>query len=129
MKSIRIKAPATVANLVCGFDVLGMCLHEPHDIMDVRLLDRKEVIVQSADGYPLPTDPMQNTAGAPLVEMLASLPEEVGFEVLIHKRIKPGSGVGSSAASAAGAVVAANHLLGGRFTNEDLVRLPCSGRK
>ena len=129
MKSIRIKAPATVANLVCGFDVLGMCLHEPHDIMEVHLLDRKEIIVRSADGYPLPTDPMQNTAGAPLVEMLATLPEEIGFEVLIHKRIKPGSGVGSSAASAAGAVVAANHLLGGRFTNEDLVRFAMFGEK
>src|SRR5579875_2450495 len=113
---LRVHAPATVANLVCGFDVLGLCLHEPYDVMDVTLLNEKKVIVKSADGYPLPEDPAQNTAGAPLIEMINELNENIGFEVLIHKRIKPGSGVGSSAASAAGAVVAANHLLNNHFT-------------
>ncbi len=129
MKSIKIKAPATVANLVCGFDVLGMCLEEPFDIMEVTLLNEKKVIIHSADGYPLPQDPQQNTAGAPLIEMINTLPEEVGFEVMIYKNIKPGSGVGSSAASAAGAVVAANLLLNNRFTNEDLVRFAMFGEK
>ena len=129
MKSITVKTPATVANLVCGFDILGMCLHEPYDTMEVTLLNEKKVIIQSADGYPLPTDPLQNTAGAPLVEMINSLEEAVGFEVTIHKNIKPGSGVGSSAASAAGAVVAANHLLGYPFSHEDLVRFAMFGEK
>jgi homoserine kinase len=63
MKQITIHAPATVANLVCGFDVLGMCLNEPYDIMQVKLLDKPEVIVSSTDGYNLPADPAQNTAG------------------------------------------------------------------
>src|SRR4051812_10473528 len=109
MKEVKVYAPGTVANLVCGFDVLGMCLSEPNDIMVVRLLDEKKVIIHSADGYNLPSDPMQNTAGAPLIEMIQELNLSVGFEVTIHKHIKPGSGIGSSAASAAGAVVAANH--------------------
>jgi len=126
---ITVHAPATVANLVCGFDVLGLCLHEPYDIMDVRLLDEAKVIVRSADGYPLPEDPAQNTAGAPLIEMLKEVDENTGFEVLIHKRIKPGSGVGSSAASAAGAVVAANHLLGNRFSKEQLIQFAMFGEK
>ncbi|MGZ8537470.1 MAG: homoserine kinase, partial [Flavisolibacter sp.] len=129
MKSIKIKAPATVANLVCGFDILGLCVEEPYDIMEVKLLDKKKIIIQSADGYPLPTDPAQNTAGAPLLEMLNELDEEIGFEVLIHKKIKPGSGVGSSAASAAGAVVAANLLLDNKFTKLDLVRFAMFGEK
>lgn len=129
MKSITVQAPGTVANLVCGFDVLGLCLDAPYDTMEVRLLDEKKVIIHSADGYPLPTDPQQNTAGAPLVEMLHELNENIGFEVIIHKAIKPGSGIGSSAASAAGAVVAANHLLNNRFTKEDLVRFALFGEK
>lgn len=127
--SVTVHAPATVANLVCGFDVLGLCLHEPYDVMEVTLLNEKKVIVKSADGYPLPEDPAQNTAGAPLLEMISELDEEIGFEVLIHKCIKPGSGIGSSAASAAGAVVAANHLLNDRFNKEQLIQFAMFGEK
>ena len=129
MKSIKIQAPATVANLVCGFDVLGMCLHKPFDIMEVRLLNERKIIIQSADGYNLPENPSENTAGAPLIEMLHEIDGDIGFEVIIHKRIKPGSGIGSSAASAAGATVAANLLLDGKFSNEDLVRFAMFGEK
>ena len=129
MKSIKIQAPATVANLVCGFDVLGMCLHKPFDIMEVRLLNERKIIIQSADGYNLPENPSENTAGAPLIEMLHEIDGDIGFEVIIHKRIKPGSGIGSSAASAAGAAVAANLLLDGKFSNEDLVRFAMFGEK
>jgi len=127
--SIKVLAPGTVANLVCGFDILGLCLNEPNDMMEVRLLDTKEIIIKSADGYPLPLDPAQNTAGAPLIEMIGELNETVGFEVIIHKHIKPGSGIGSSAASAAGSVVAANHLLGNKFSKQDLVRFAMFGEK
>lgn len=129
MSFLKIKTPATVANLVCGFDVLGMCLNEPFDEMEMRLLDERKVIIKSADGYQLPSDPALNTAGAPLLEMLKEIVDEVGFEIIIHKRIKPGSGLGSSAASAAGAVVGANHLLGNRFSKNDLVRFAMFGEK
>jgi len=128
-KKVTVRSPATVANLVCGFDVLGMCLQAPYDIMEVRMINEQKVIIQSTDGYPLPTDPLLNTAGAPLVEMIAELNAGIGFEVLITKQIKPGSGLGSSAASAAGAVVAANHLLGNIFSKTDLVRFAMSGEK
>ncbi|HXB28354.1 MAG TPA: homoserine kinase [Puia sp.] len=128
-KEIIIHAPATVANLVCGFDVLGLCLAEPYDIMKVRLLDEKQVIIRTTDNFPLPLDPAMNTAGAPLLEMIAVLKQDVGFEVIITKQIKPGSGIGSSAASAAGAVVAANELLGNIFTKEELVRFAMFGEK
>ena len=128
-KEIIIHAPATVANLVCGFDVLGLCLAEPYDIMKVRLLDEKQVIIRTTDNFPLPLDPAMNTAGAPLLEMIAVLKQDVGFEVIITKQIKPGSGIGSSAASAAGAVVAANELLDNIFTKEELVRFAMFGEK
>ena len=138
---VTVQCPGTVANLVCGFDILGMALNAPFDIMEVRLLDEPRVIVTSKDGFPLPSDPAQNTAGAPLLEMLAELndnsaetagfrlPHPIGFEVSITKKIKPGSGIGSSAASAAGAVVAANHLLGNIYSKEDLVRFALFGEK
>jgi len=129
MNKITIQCPATVANLVCGFDVLGMALEKPYDIMEVSLLNEPVVRISSGDGFPLPSDPAQNTAGAPLLAMQDELEKPVGFEVIIHKKIKPGSGVGSSAASAAGAVVAANHLLGNIFSKEDLVRFAMFGEK
>jgi homoserine kinase len=129
MNQVTIHAPATVANLVCGFDILGLALEEPCDKMEVHLLDEPRVIITSRDGFPLPADPAQNTAGAPLLEMLQELNRPIGFEVIIDKHIKPGSGIGSSAASAAGAVVAANHLLGNIFSKEDLVRFAMFGEK
>lgn len=125
----RVQAPGSVANLVCGFDVLGLCLSEPSDLMDIKLLDRAEIIVKSADGFPLPENPEENTAGAPLLEMLKDLDGKTGFEVLIHKHIKPGSGVGSSAASAAGAVVGANHLLGNKYSKEEMIQFAMLGEK
>jgi homoserine kinase len=129
MNKITVQCPGTVANLVCGFDILGMALQAPFDLMEVRLLDEPKVTVTSRDGFPLPTDPAQNTAGAPLLAMLEELDKPIGFEVIIDKKIKPGSGIGSSAASAAGAVVAANHLLGNPFSKEDLVRFALFGEK
>jgi homoserine kinase len=129
MNQITVQCPGTVANLVCGFDILGMALDAPFDIMEVKLLDEPRVIITSKDGFPLPTDPAQNTAGAPLLAMLEELNQPIGFEVTIHKKIKPGSGIGSSAASAAGAVVAANHLLNNIFSKEDQVRFALFGEK
>lgn len=129
MKKVSVLAPATVANLVCGFDILGLCLHNPTDLMEVTLLSESKVVIKSADGYPLPLDPAMNTAGAPLIEMLNEISPNIGFEVTIHKHIKPGSGIGSSAASAAGAVVAANYLLENQFSNHDLVRFAMFGEK
>lgn len=128
-KSVKIKAPSTVANLVCGFDVLGMCLHQPYDVMEVTLLEEQKIIINNTNGFPSPTDPAQNTAGAPLIEMLNHLTYPIGFEVTITKNIKPGSGIGSSAASAAGAVFAANHLLGSPFSNTELIRFAMFGEK
>lgn len=128
-KTVKVYPPGTVANLVCGFDVLGLCLHEPADEMQVTLTGDKQVVIKSADGYELPNDPALNTAGAPLLEIMQHLNNDTGFEVLIKKNIKPGSGIGSSAASAAGAVVAANHLLGNIFSKEEMVGFAMFGEK
>ncbi|MEI6263834.1 MAG: homoserine kinase [Sphingobacteriia bacterium] len=128
-EQIVIHAPATVANMVCGFDVLGFAVNEPYDIMKIRFSDKSGITIINEDEYNLPTDPTKNVAGAALLAMLEEIPEELGLELSLNKQIKPGSGVGSSAASAAGAVVAANCLLNNRFTKEDLVRFAMNGEK
>jgi homoserine kinase len=129
MKKVKISAPATVANLVCGFDILGMALNDPSDIMEVSVLDDPVIRIKHADDYDLPVEPAKNVAGAALLALQEACENKPGFEVVIDKRIKPGSGLGSSAASSAGAVVAANHLLGNIFSKEDLVRFAMNGEK
>ena len=126
---ITIHSPATVANMVCGFDVLGFAVNEPFDKMSIRYADTPGVTIINEDEYDLPTDPEKNVAGAALLAMLEEADISRGLELRICKNIKPGSGVGSSAASAAGAVVAANRLLNDPFTKQDLVRFAMNGEK
>jgi homoserine kinase len=127
--SIIIQAPATVANLVCGFDVLGMALNDPQDEMELTLSDEPGLRISHTDSYSLPTEPAKNVAGAALLALMEEYGKPAGFDLVVNKKIKPGSGLGSSAASSAGAVVAANQLLGNIFTNEDLVRFAMNGEK
>ena len=118
-----------MANLVCGFDVLGMALNEPTDIMEIAFNDLGILRISHTDGYDLPTDPEKNVAGAALLALMAELEGKTGFDLSITKNIKPGSGLGSSAASSAGAVAAANMLLGNRFSKYDLIRFAMNGEK
>jgi homoserine kinase len=128
--TITVAAPATVANLVCGFDVLGMALKEPSDIMEIAFNDVGKLRISHTDGYDLPTDPEKNVAGAALLALMAEMGDDKrGFDLSITKNIKPGSGLGSSAASSAGAVAAANMLLGNVFSKYDLVRFAMNGEK
>lgn len=127
MKEINALVPATVANVVCGFDCLGFALENPCDEMTVRLIEEKTVRIVHHDDFNLPIEAENNVAGAALFSLLRAAGEDVGFEVEITKRIKPGSGIGSSAASAAGAAVAANKLLGDKFTRSELVEFARDG--
>jgi len=129
MKKIKIHAPATVANLVCGFDILGMAIKSPFDEMILSITDEPGIKIKHTDKYGLPEDVEKNVAGVSLQALMEEYKNPVGFNLQIHKNIKPGSGLGSSAASAAGAVVAANHLLGNIFSKEDLVRFAMNGEK
>ena len=129
MKKITIQAPATIANLVCGFDVLGLALEAPYDVMTLELQEQPGLLIEHADGFGLPTIPEENVAGAALIAMLEQITDAPGLKLTIDKRIMPGSGLGSSAASAAGAVFAANQLLGKNFNANDLIRFAMFGEK
>lgn len=126
---VTVLSPATVANVVCGFDILGFALNGPYDQMIIRTTATRGVTIINKDNYNLPTIPENNVIGAALLAMLKEVPEDIGFEVESTKIIMPGSGIGSSAASAAGSVVGANHLLNMRFSKEDLVRFAMFGEE
>jgi homoserine kinase len=128
-KIITIKAPATIANLVCGFDILGLALEEPYDVMTLTRKDSPGLTIKHIDEYGLPEKPEDNVAGAALLALMEAHETELGFELTIDKRIKPGSGLGSSAASAAGAVYAANKLIENAFSNDDLIKFAMNGEK
>lgn len=127
MDQIRVLSPASVSNVVCGFDVLGFALNEPYDEMAVRWIKERTVRIIHRDNFGLPTDPEKNIAGVAARAALEAAGVDRGVEIEITKNIKPGSGIGSSAASACGAVVAIDRLLGGRFSKSELVDLAMEG--
>lgn len=129
MKEVTVKSPATVANLVCGFDIMGLALNEPFDIMSVKLLDEPVVRIRHIDQFGLPETPEQNVAGVVFLSVMKQMGGGIGFEAIIEKVIKPGSGIGSSASSASAAAVAANHLLGNIFTQDQLVGFAMDGEQ
>ena len=126
---VLVKPPGTVANVVCGFDILGFALNDPCDEMILKLSDEPGIHIINKDDYNLPLEAEKNVSGAALLALLDEATDVKGFKLISKKNIKPGSGIGSSAASAAGVVVAANHLLGNRFSKEDMVRFAMFGEK
>lgn len=129
MKKVKLKIPATVANLVCGFDILGMAVNEPYDEMEIRLLETPDIIIEHKDSFELPEEPTQNVAGIVLLKIQEHFNLKNGFEVIIHKHIKPGSGLGSSAASAAGAAMGANILLNNVLSKDEMVHFAMFGEE
>ncbi|MDH7445604.1 homoserine kinase [Aquimarina sp. 2201CG14-23] len=129
MKSIKIFAPATVANLSCGFDVLGCCLDTVGDEMIITITSVPGVRITKIEGADLPLDTKTNVAGVAVEALLKNYESEVGVDIEIYKKIKAGSGIGSSAASSAGAVWAVNHLLDKPFTAQKLVEFAMEGEK
>lgn len=128
-EEIRIFCPATIANISCGFDVLGLALDAVGDEMVVRKTDEKGIKITKLTGQDLPTETLQNVAGVAGLALLAESDHVGGFEIEIYKKIKAGSGIGSSAASSTGAVWAMNQLLGCPFNNLDLVKFAMEGER
>ena len=123
MNSVRAFAPATVANVSCGFDILGFAIDAMGDVVEVR--EKKEpglqVVSITGDGGRLPFEAEKNTCAVAIQAMLDELGREVGMEIYLEKGLPLGSGMGSSAASAVAALVAANRLLGEPFEKKQLL--------
>lgn len=124
---IKIFSPATVANVACGFDVLGFCLDTIGDEMIIRKTIKKGISINKVEGFDLPTSVGKNVAGVSALAMIADAQPEFGFEIEIYKTIKPGSGIGSSSASAAGSVFAINELLGRPYNKTQVTDFAMKG--
>ncbi|MAU70867.1 MAG: homoserine kinase [Pseudozobellia sp.] len=126
---LRIFCPATIANVSCGFDVLGAALDSVGDEMVVRKVPAKGIKITKLVGQDLPMETNQNVAGVAGLALLAESGSNEGFEIEIYKKIKAGSGIGSSAASSTGAVWAINELLGKPFSTLELVKFAMEGER
>ncbi|HEX6069576.1 MAG TPA: homoserine kinase [Longimicrobiaceae bacterium] len=122
-------APAGVGNVAVGFDLLGHALEAVGDRVTVSRLDEPIVEILGITGCdsPLPLEPERNTATAGLITLIEELGLQFGFAVTVEKAIPLGSGMGGSAASAVGAMVAANALLDEPLTLDELLRYALVG--
>ncbi|MEE2742540.1 MAG: homoserine kinase [Bdellovibrionota bacterium] len=125
--SSTVFAPATVANLSVGFDILGLAIHGFGDTVTVTKRSEKSVHIEDILGADLPKDPEKNTATLPLLKMIETLNLNFGFSVKIEKGIPLCSGLGGSAASAAACTLAANFLLDNPLKKEELMPFALEG--
>lgn len=123
MKQIKVFAPATVANVGPGYDILGFAVNHPGDTVELTLNDSGLVTIKeiTGDQGKLPREAERNTASAGIMALLNHLGRKEGFDLSLHKNMPLGSGMGSSAASAVAAVFAANELLGAPLTRQELL--------
>lgn len=126
---INVFCPATIANISCGFDVLGVALDSVGDEMLIRKVSDKGIKITKLSGQDLPKETLNNVAGVAGNAFLLAADYNGGFEIEINKKIKPGSGIGSSAASSAGAVWGMNFLLGNPFSKTELVKFAMEGER
>ena len=128
MNTIEVFCPGSVANISCGFDILGLCLDSIGDNMRVKKVSKKGITIKSITGYNLSLKANENAAGVSALALINKYKNiDYGFEIEILKKIKPGSGIGSSAASASGSVFAINELLGRPFSKKELVEFALEG--
>lgn len=128
MNKIKVFSPATVANISCGFDVLGLALNEPNDEIIIYKSNIPGIKINKISGADLSTNINKNVVGVALQALLKKYNNsKIGFEIEIIKNILPGSGIGSSAASAAGVVIGANILLGNPFNINNMIQFAMQG--
>lgn len=131
METARAFAPATVANVSCGFDILGFAIDAMGDVVEVVRRDTPGLKVVSilGDGGRLPYEVEKNTCAVAIQAMLDAYGAQVGMDIYLQKGLPLGSGMGSSAASAVAALVAANELLGSPFTKNELLPFAIASEK
>ena len=132
MDTIRVFAPASVANVVCGFDVLGFAVNLPGDEVIVKLNRTPGVRLTAihGDGGTLPMDPSRNTVSAVIVKYLEALADrETGVDIELFKKMPVGSGLGSSAASTIAGLFAINALKDFPMTPEEMLPLALEGEQ
>lgn len=129
---IKVFAPASVANVAVGFDILGFALEKPGDEIIIREGSKPGLVITEIQGAggKLPYDIKKNTAGYAAYRLLEHIGEtDRPLEMEIHKKMPFGSGLGSSAASAAGGVYAVNEFLRTGLSKQDILRFAVEGEQ
>lgn len=131
MDSIRVFAPATVANVACGFDIFGLAVDNPGDEVIIRKRLDNKIIIESitGDNGKLTVDPAKNTVTVPIIKYLAQIDSKQGFDIILNKKMPLGSGLGSSSASSVAGVFAVNQLLGTPLKTKDLLPFAMEGER
>lgn len=130
MEYIKVFAPATVANVGCGFDIFGFAVEQPGDIVEVRRRNEPGLSIEAihGDGGRLPRDPARNAVTVVMIHLLEHLGiTDFGASITLHKNMALGSGMGSSAASSVAGVVALNEMLGAPLTRRELLPFAMQG--
>lgn len=128
-KQVTVFCPATVSNVGPGFDLLGFALEQPGDEILVRRNNSGKLVLVDESGAGLPLDPKTNIAAISANALLEELNNKEGFDLVFTKKIKPGSGIGSSAASCVAAVVGINEILGSPYTTAELLPFAMEGEE
>lgn len=128
-KQVTVFCPATVSNVGPGFDLLGFALEQPGDEIIVRRNDSGKLVLVDESGAGLPLEPETNIAAISANALLDELDNKDGFDLVFTKKIKPGSGIGSSAASCVAAVVGINEILGSPYTTAELLPFAMEGEE
>ena len=123
LREVSVFAPATVSNVACGFDIMGFAVNELGDVVTVKKIEKPGVFIKniSGDGGRLPREPSRNTAGIAVIEFLKTINVRTDIEIELKKKMPLGSGLGSSAASAVAAVLAANILFDKPLSRNELL--------
>jgi len=129
MNSIRVFAPASIANMGCGFDVMGMSMDAVGDIISMQIDEGIGLSIDNESGISLPLNVEMNVMTPAIMAFLAAYDRPLKIKVTIESKIKPGSGIGSSAASSVAAVYALNELLDRPFDEKTLVSFAMEGEK
>jgi homoserine kinase len=130
--SVKVFAPATVANVVCGYDVLGFAVNQPGDEVIMRLTGRTGITISkiTGDDGKLPLNPAKNTVSASVQHYLDHIGKpDLGIDIELHKKMPIGSGLGSSSASTVAGLFAINTLLNDPLTNKELVPFAMKGEE
>lgn len=130
--TVKVFAPATVANVVCGFDVLGFAVNAPGDEVVMRVTDKPGVIISkiTGDDGRLPLNPDKNTVSASVQDYLKHIGRtDIGIDIELHKKMPIGSGLGSSSASTVAGLFAVNTLFDNQLSNQELVPFAMKGEE
>jgi len=129
-EKIQVFAPASIANVSCGFDVFGFAIEELGDFVDARFNNEGKIIIESIEGAEgLPLEPELNVTAIAAQALLDEVGEKRGITFNIRKTVIPGSGLGSSASGAVAGAFAANELVGKPFSKQELVRFAGVGEQ